>query len=272
MSYIIKFSLNHMVHPSCDARELITAAAKLGIKAIELRNDIQANSINDLQQATEIGALAKENGIEILSINALYPFNIWNEERATQADNLAQLAQACGAKGLVLCPLNESSYQATEETKSENLRIALQALDAVLGQYHLYGFVEPLGFPASSLRLKRTAADVIQALSLESRFGLVHDTFHHRGGGEQEMFANITRLVHISGVEDPDVSFDVMQDAHRILVGPGDRLDNIRQIRQLLANGYNGYFSFEPFSRAVWDLPDPFAAVKKSMDYISSQL
>ena len=272
MSNTIKFSLNHMVHPSCNAQELIAAAVKLGVKAIELRNDIQQNSITDLQQAKDIGTAAQQNGIEILTINALYPFNIWNDEREAQAENLAKLAQACGAKGLVLCPMNDGSYKASEEEKAANLRTALVGLDKVLGKYSLKGFVEALGFPISSMRFKRAAVDAIKELGLEQRFGLVHDTFHHKGAGENEMFANMTGLVHISGVEDQSVTFESMLDAHRIFIGPGDRLKNIEQIRQLLADGYDGYFSFEPFSKEVWDLPDPIAAAKESMDYITAQL
>lgn len=42
--------------------------------------------------------MARERGIRILSINALYPFNIWNDERAEQAEQLASLAEAVGAK------------------------------------------------------------------------------------------------------------------------------------------------------------------------------
>ncbi|WP_428243121.1 TIM barrel protein [Gynuella sp.] len=272
MSHIIKFSLNHMVYPSCSAQELIMTAAQLGINAIELRNDIQTNSITDLQQATEIGALAKENGIEILTINALYPFNIWNEEREAQAEKLAGLAHACEAGGLVLCPLNDGSYKASEEEKAANLEIALTSLDKILERYNLTGFVEALGFPVSSIRLKRKVVDAIKEVGLENRFSLVHDTFHHQGAGEQEMFANMTGLVHISGVEDPNITFASMQDSHRVFVGPNDRLDNIQQIRQLLTDGYKGYFSFEPFSRKIGNLPDPIAAAKESIDYISAQL
>ena len=272
MSNVLKFSLNHIICPSRSTQELIATAAQLDIKAIELRNDIQTHSITDLQQAREIGAAARESDIEILTINALYPFNIWNQERETQAEDLARLANACGAQGLVLCPFNEAGYGANEAEKAANLRTALTKLDMILGQYNLRGFVEALGFPVSSLQFKREAVDAIKELGLANRFGLVHDTFHHKGAGESEMFTNMTSLVHISGVEDPDITFKSMLDAHRILIGPHDRLDNIAQIRQLLADGYDGYFSFEPFSRDIQVLPDPLAAAKASMEYIVEQL
>ncbi|WP_246841089.1 TIM barrel protein [Hahella sp. CCB-MM4] len=254
------------------AEELIDAAIRLGITAVELRNDIQENSVTELNNAKAIGEKAKQHGIKILSINALYPFNIWNDQRAEQAEKLASLAEACGATGLVLCPLVDGEYTATEEEKSTSLKEALQALEPILAKHNLKGFVEPLGFPISSLRTKRQAIDTIGELGLENRFGLVHDTFHHRGAEETEIFADKTDLVHISGVENETVSFQQMQDAHRLLVGPKDRLDSIGQIKQLLSSGYDNYISFEPFAREVWELEDPISAVEESISYIRQQL
>ncbi|WP_020683419.1 TIM barrel protein [Marinobacterium rhizophilum] len=268
----VKFSLNHMVAPSMTAFELLDAAKSLGLKAVELRNDVQQNSVTELENARAIGARAQELDIEILSINALYPFNIWNEERAEAAEKLAQLASACGAKGLVMCPLNDASYCATAEEKSAGLREALAGIKPILEKYNLKGFVEPLGFPISSLRLKQQAVAAIKELNAEDRFGLVHDTFHHQGAGETEFFPQNTGLVHISGVEDPAISFDDMLDAHRVLVGPKDRLGNVGQIRALLEGGYTGYISFEPFSSEITELAEPMVALEQSIRYISQRL
>ncbi|MDN3557840.1 TIM barrel protein [Halomonas maura] len=268
----LKFSLNHMACPHLSPRQLVEAAAELGLGAVELRNDVHDNSVTDADQARAIGDRAKELGIEILSINALYPFNIWNAERAAQAENLARLVAACGGRGLVLCPLVDGDYPGSEDDKTAGLKQALTALDGILGQHDLQGFVEPLGFPISTLRTKQAAMTAIRELGLEQRFGLVHDTFHHVGVGEQAFFAANTGLVHISGVEDPAIGFADMLDAHRLLVGPRDRLDNIGQLRQLLADGYGGHVSFEPFAEEVHQLADPLAAVKGSMDYLREHL
>ncbi len=268
----LKFSLNHMVAPNMTAFELLDAAKVMGLQAVELRNDVQENSVTELENARAIGARAAELGIEVLSINALYPFNIWNEERAAAAEKLAQLASACGAKGLVMCPLNDGSYTATADEKKAGLIAALTGIKPILEKYNLKGFVEPLGFPISSLRLKKDAVEAIKAIDAEDRFGLVHDTFHHQGAAETGFFAQHTGLVHISGVEDPAISFDDMLDAHRVLVGPKDRLGNISQIRALLEGGYSGYVSFEPFSEQVTQLAEPVAALEESIRYISKGL
>lgn len=268
----VKFSLNHMVCPRWSARQLIETAAEMGIGAVELRNDVGENSILDLDQARAAGQRARELGIEVLSINALYPFNIWNDERAAQAESLAQRVDAAGGRGLVLCPLVDAEHAATASEQRAGLEQALTALDAILGRYDLQGFVEPLGFPISSLRTKAMAVEAIRELGLTSRFGLVHDTFHHQGAGERDFFAERTGLVHISGVEDPELGFEDMLDAHRYLVGERDRLDNVGQLKRLLADGYDGFVSFEPFAEEVHALADPIAALRHSMDFVQAGL
>ncbi|ABC28039.1 predicted sugar epimerase [Hahella chejuensis KCTC 2396] len=269
---LLRFALNHMVCPSLTPLALLDAAASLNLNAVELRNDIGDNSLTDLNQAKAVGARAAEMGIEVLSVNALYPFNIWNDERAAQAELLARLAAACGAKALVMCPLNEGTQVEPNAGKSAELSRALQALNIILQKHGLLGYVEPLGFPVSSLRFKQEALEAIDAIGGADRFKLVHDTFHHRGANEQQLFPLRTGLVHISGIEDPNLSFSDMLDGDRVLVGPADRLGNIEQLQQLLVAGYRGPVSFEPFSEAVWSLTDPLCAVKESMEYIRSAL
>jgi 2-keto-myo-inositol isomerase len=268
----IKFGFNHMVSPSLTPEALVDAAVQAGAAAIELRNDIGANSIADVETARRVGAKAAERGLEVRSINALYPFNVWNDERARQTEALAKLAAACGAVGLVMCPLNEGKMLEDTPEKAEGLRTALRGVRVILGAFGLKGFVEPLGFPVSSLRFKRTAIEAIDDIKGADVLSLVHDTFHHRGAGEREFFAARTGLVHISGLEDPNISFTDMLDGHRVLVGPKDRLGNIEQLRQLYADGFDGVVSFEPFAKEVHDLAQPISAVRASMAYVREAL
>lgn len=269
---VIKFGFNHMVCPSLSPEELVDAAEQAGTVAIELRNDIGANSLRDVDTARRVGAKAADRGLEIRSVNALYPFNVWNAERVRQTESLAKLAAACGATGLVMCPLNEGKMLEDTPAKAEGLRAALKGARAILGEFGLKGFVEPLGFPISSLRFKRVALAAIDDIQGADVFSLVHDTFHHRGAGEREIFATRTGLVHISGLEDPTVSFTDMLDAHRVLVGPRDRLANIEQLRQLYVDGFDGIVSFEPFAKEIHDLALPIEAVRASMKYVRDAL
>jgi len=264
----IKFGFNHMVSPSLTPEELVDAAVQAGAVAIELRNDVGANSIKDIDTARRVGAKAKDRGLEVRSINALYPFNVWSDERARQTEALARLAAACGAVGLVMCPLNEGKMLEATPEKAAGLRAALKEARTILGAFGLKGFVEPLGFPVSSLRFKRDALAAIDDVKGADVFSLVHDTFHHRGAGEREIFAARTGLVHISGLEDLAISFTDMLDGHRVLVGPKDRLGNIEQLKQLYADGFDGIVSFEPFAKEVHDLALPVVAMRESMAYV----
>jgi 2-keto-myo-inositol isomerase len=268
----IKFGFNHMVLPSLTPDALVDTAVKLGAIAIELRNDVGDNNLKDVETARRVGARAADAGIEVRSINALYPFNVWNDQRARQTEMLAELAEACRATGLVMCPLNEGKMLEGTADKAAGLRAALSGIRPILERHGLKGFVEPLGFPVSSLRFKRDALAAVDDIGGADIFSLVHDTFHHRGAGEQQFFPNRTGLVHISGLEDTAISFTDMLDGHRVLVGPKDRLGNVEQLRQLYAGGYDGVVSFEPFAREVHGLPDPVAAVRDSMAYLRKAL
>ena len=268
----IKFGFNHMIDPALTPDALVDAAVELGAAAIELRNDVGENSLKDEASARRVGAKAKGAGIEVASVNALYPFNVWNDERARQTEALAKLAAAAGAKALVMCPLNEGKMLEDTPEKAASLRAALTEIRPILVAHGLKGYVEPLGFPVSSLRRKRDALAAIDDIGGADVFSLVHDTFHHRGAGEEPVFASRTGLVHISGLEDPAITFTDMLDGHRVLVGPKDRLGNVEQLRRLYADGYDGVVSFEPFAKEVHDLSDPIAAVRKSMAYVREAL
>jgi 2-keto-myo-inositol isomerase len=262
-----RFALNHMVAPRLEPRAFFSLARDLGLSAVEIRNDIAGNAILDGTPAEQIRALAEEAGVAILTINALQRFNDWIAEREREAIALADYAAACGAAALILVPTNDGSGRADGERHAK-LRDALKALAPILSDRKILGFVEPLGFETCSLRFKREAADAITAFSGPGIFRLVHDTFHHALAGETALFPNLTGLVHISGVEDHSLSLPEMRDAHRVLVGPADRLQNVEQIAALRAAGYEGPFSFEPFAAEVHASPDIGVAIARSMDFI----
>jgi 2-keto-myo-inositol isomerase len=265
------FALNHMVAPTLSFAELVKAGASIGIHQFEIRNDLAGNAILDGTPPENIRAVATAGNAEIISINALQRFNEWTPEREAEANELAAYAAACGARALVLVPVNDGSGQADGERQA-NLRRALQALQPILEKNGLTGLVEPLGFQICSLRSKREAAEAIAAVSGSGRFKLVHDTFHHVLAGEPELFAELTGLVHISGVDAPEVGIDDMRDPHRVMVTPNDRLDNVGQIRALMAAGYSGPFSFEPFAEDAARDAAPAAATGESIDFILKNL
>lgn len=263
----MRFALNHIISPRQSLKQFFAMARALGVTEVEIRNDLKGAPIQDGTSASAVSDAAADAGVTLISINALYPFNLWAGDLPARATTMAKYAKDCGAKALVMCPLNEG-----KPVPRDSLVAALKALKPVLDDHGLTGLVEPLGFTFSSMRTKAEAVSAIDDVNGRGTFKLVHDTFHHHLAGETQIFPELTGLVHISGVSDPSVPVDKMLDAHRVLVDAGDRLGNIAQIKALIASGYAGPFSFEPFSAEIQASSDPAPALRASMDYIAAQV
>jgi 2-keto-myo-inositol isomerase len=257
-----------MVAPRSRLDAFFGMAAALGVDAVEIRNDLNGTAIADGTAASTVRSLADAHGLTILSINALQRFNDWTVARAAEARALAAYAAACGAGALVLCPVNDREFQPGEPARLDGLRQALAELAPILAEHGIVGLVEPLGFADSSLRFKREAVEAIDAVGAADTLRLVHDTFHHAIAGEHAIFPERTGLVHVSGVEDAHLPFSAMRDAHRVLVGPRDRLGNAGQIGRLLDGGYAGHLSFEPFTENTAALSDLATALEGSMSFL----
>ena len=262
------FALNHIAAPRRRFSAFAALARGLGMDAVEARNDMPGVEIADGSPAARVRDEAEAAGVTVLSINALQRFNLWDGEREAEAVALAGYARDCGARALVLCPLNARDGGRDEAERRAALERALAALMPILLDNGLTGLIEPLGFRESSLRLKRTALDAIDAVGGSRAFTVLHDTFHHDLAGEDEIFPERTGLVHVSGVEEPGLSRAEMRDGHRVLVGPGDRLGNLEQIGALIRGGYAGPLSFEPFAACVQAMDDVAPALRESMAYI----
>lgn len=259
------FAINHITAPKLSLENFFAAARNLALTEVEIRNDLP--DIVGTVDPEVVKKAAASAGVTIISINALYPFNVWSGELPKKAVALADYAAASGAKALVMCPLNDGT-----KVSFDDLVAALKAMKPILEERGLTGLVEPLGFPISSLRTKKEALRAIDAAEGGGIYKLVHDTFHHHLAGETDFFAERTGLVHISGVVDPNVAVDDMLDAHRVLVDDKDRLENIPQIKALIAAGFDGPYSFEPFAEEVHGLADPETAVRESISYVSGKL
>ncbi len=269
---VLEFAVNHMVAPGLGVEAFFELAQRLGLTAVEIRNDLAGVALADGTPGHEVGALASAKGLRILSVNALQRFNEWTPVRAEEAKSLAAEASAAGAEALVLCPVNEEGFWSDDATRLAALREALSGLAPILAEAGLIGLVEPLGFAECSLRLKSEAVAAIDAVVQGERFKLVHDTFHHFVAGETALFPERTGLVHISGVEDRAVPREAMRDPHRVLVGPGDLIDNLGQLRALAKGGYRGPASFEPFAAEVAGSADIAGDLSASIAFVADGL
>jgi len=265
----MQFSLNHMVAPKLGYAEFFDLALRLGVNVVEIRNDIPTALMGN-KNARAIGKLARDKGITILNLNALQRWNQWSKAKADEASKLAEYAALTGAKALVLCPTNDKKFKPDTEERLMGLRVALDGLKGILKNHGLIGCVEPLGFAECSLRLKAEAVAAIDDVGGASRFKLTHDTFHHFVAGETEMFPKRTGLIHVSGVVDRKHTAATMRDPQRVLVDAQDMIDNKGQVKKMLADGYKGYISFEPFSAEVHRSKQIARDVARSMDYLEA--
>ena len=267
----LRFALNHMAAPRLGLLEFFQLARSLGIGEVEIRNDLDGRPLRDGTPPEAVRGTAARVGIVIISINGLQRFDDWTAEREREATDLARYAAAAGTRGMVLVPVNDGSGREAGDRRAR-LRRALRGLLPILADQDVLGLVEPLGFATCSLRSKREAAEAIEETDGGARLRLVHDTFHHALAGEPELYPALTALTHVSGVTDPTVSPADMRDSHRRLVDAVDRLDSVSQIKALMAAGYTGPLSFEPFAAEVHRLVDPADALQASMQYLTTRL
>jgi 2-keto-myo-inositol isomerase len=270
------FALNHMTTPGLDVRRFVDLAASLGCVGVELRNDLADKGLTssaffDGNAPATMGAYVREKGLRLLGLSEAYGFNSWNDPMRVKVQLLINQAVASGAESISLIPRNDAPKWGDAERLAA-LREALTEILPMLETANMIALVEPLGFTSSSLRSKVEAVEAIDAVGGRGRFKLVHDTFHHYLAGGGPIFPEHTGVVHISGVVDPALKPEEMQDGHRILVDEHDRLGNTQQIRELIDAGYRGAFSYEPFSPEVHAMADPAAALAESMQFIAKSL
>jgi 2-keto-myo-inositol isomerase len=276
MTSQVNFALNHMTAPRLDCRAFLDLAASLGCVGVELRNDLADKKLTDAaffdgEAPPVIGGYARSKGLRVLGLSEAYGFNAWSDAMSAKVQLLIDQAMEVGAESISLIPRNDAPRY-SEGERDQALRRSLGEILPMVERANLIALIEPLGFVTSSLRRKADAVAAIEAVGGKAHYKLVHDTFHHHLASESDFFPDYTGIVHISGVIDPKLSVEQMQDGHRILVDDGDRLENVWQIRSLLKSGYVGAFSFEAFCPEVHALVEPGAALEGSMDFIRERV
>lgn len=113
-----RFCINRKIAPSLNIESFFRLVNSLGLNKVELRNDLPGGKVTDDLSARQVRELAERYHIEILTINAVYPFNCRTPEVRSLTESLLKEAQAVGAKSLVLCPLNDGSAVSADETLS----------------------------------------------------------------------------------------------------------------------------------------------------------
>ncbi len=263
---MLPFALNHMTAPRLGWEAFLELAKSLGSVGVEFRNDL-SGPLFDGEDPAIVGADVRARGLRFLALAEVKMFNDWSEAKRGEADALMKIAVAAGAEAISLIPRNDGV--ATDRKDSFRVtELALRELLPMLKAHGLKAMVEPLGFAVCSLRYKDVLAEVIDAVGGRGTYFMVHDTFHHALAGFGPIYPDLTGIVHVSGVKDA-IYLDDMRDPHRVLVDADDMLGNVAQIRALMAAGYAGPISYEPFARSVHELSNPKAALAASMEFIA---
>lgn len=248
-----RFCINRKIAPRLSLEAFFQLVQRLGLSRVELRNDMPGGSVTDDLSTDQLRALTDRYHIDIITINALYPFNRIDDALLARAEALLQTAQQIGAKALVMCPLNEGIAVSPQQTQA-----AMQQLAPRFAHYGIQGLVEPLGFPVSSLRSAVHAQQLIAAADVP--FKLLLDTFHHHLYEQAELEfpagidVNQIGLVHLSGVEDRRPIAE-LTDEERIMLSDNDVLKSVVQVKRLEMLGYKGVYAFEPFSSQLSNWP-----------------
>lgn len=244
----IKFAMNRTCSPQRSLTEFLKLVAGVGVGAIEIRNDIVDQEFMDgTEPAAILGQLEAAN-IKIASVNALQRFNDWTKQRETEARYLMGFAAKLRAPGVVLCPVHNADHGWTEVESEKKLREGLKRLRPILLDLGVKGYVEPLGMSGSTMKRQDVAVAAITDIDGWDAYELCFDTFQFFRCGDNRLFVERIGLTHISGITRQDLKPSELSEPDRVLVESVDRVDNIGQLRSLIAGGYNGYVSMEPFN------------------------
>ncbi len=263
-------ALNHMAAPRLGWADFLQLAKALGCVGVEFRNDLPGRLFEGAAPE-RVRAATNAAGLRILALAEVKAFNDWSDARREEAAALIGIAVACGAEMVSLIARNDGKATGRARRR-EDLRTAIGELKPLFEASGLKGLIEPLGFESCALRDKGEAIEAIESLSAGEQFCIVHDTFHHAVAGGGPVYPEHTGIVHVSGVADPKLSPAGIRDEHRVLVDQRDQLGNIEQLAGLLAAGYTGPVSFEPFAAEVHALTDPLQAYAQSFEFVEAEL
>ena len=265
----IQLAMNRTCAPGKTLAEFIQLAQMVGLRAVEIRNDIEGQEFADGTPAAELRARLEGAGLKVASVNALQRFNDWNDDRAEEARRLVAYAAALGAPGLVLCPVHTLENWTSAEAEAK-LRDGLRNLAPILREHGVKGYVEPLGMQHSTLKRQAMAVAAIGDIDGWDCYQLCYDTFQFFRCGDDQLYPQHIGLAHMSGIRRTDLRPAHLTEPDRGLVFPGDRVGNIAQLQTLKAAGYAGFISMEPFDPAVQTDPDLAQHLRASLDYVAA--
>ncbi|MCX0279517.1 sugar phosphate isomerase/epimerase family protein [Bombilactobacillus mellis] len=255
---ISRFCLNRKAAPAITLDKTIPLVANLGIKNIELRNDLYGapdnTTILDHLPDTKVKQLLDDNNVAIETINAVGNMDS-REMIDTNLQSLKQMLEMTknlNLRNIVFCPVRSQDDQRSAQQRQDEAVANVQDYSQLLKQYNVNGLIEPLGFLDGTLRFPWEGQAVIDKAGVDN-FKLVADTFHY-------YLANVTEtefhnkvdvsyigLVHLSSVLDHKER-EKLDDQDRYMLDEHDIMDSVQIAHNIETAGYQGLYAFEPFS------------------------
>lgn len=275
-----RFCLNRKAAPAIPLDQTIPLVAKLGLKNIEVRNDLYGapdnQTILDHLPDTQVQSLLTAHDVNVETINA-----IGNMDNAAMLDaNLASLAEmltmtkGIDLKKIIFCPVRSNEDHRSADQRRTDAVKNVRAYSKLLKQYGVTGLIEPLGFTDSTLRTPWEGQAVIKEAGVDN-FKLVADTFHYYLANvtpeqfQQKVDVNAIGLVHLSAVL-ADKPREVLDDQDRYMLDQADIMHSAAWANQIETAGYQGLYAFEPFSDDLkqWDAAQVETELMKSIQLV----
>lgn len=264
----IDFAINRMVAPRLPLDRFLALAQAAGHVAVEVRNDVEGREFADGMPAAELKARIAGAGLAIASINALQRFNDWTPDRAREAESLFRYAAELNAPGIVMCPVIGADHGWSETELAAKLRQSLKAIKAIASDTGVIGHVEPLGMVDSTLRRQSVAAEAIADVDGAGPLQICYDTFQFYRASDRQLHPELIGLVHISGIRRTDLQPEQLTEPDRGFVDEADITGTLGQLRQVIASGYRGFVSMEPFDPAIHAMDDVSQPLARSFEYL----
>ncbi|GCD87341.1 MULTISPECIES: sugar phosphate isomerase/epimerase family protein [Lactiplantibacillus] len=265
MISIDRFCLNRKAAPGIDLATTIPAVAKLGLKNIEVRNDLYGApdnaSIFDHMANADVKQLLDENDVHLETINAIG--NMDNrqmiDENLASLTEMLDMAKNLNLRKIIFCPVRSTDDHQSAEQRQADAVANVKDYSKVLKQYGVDGLIEPLGFTDSTLRTPWEGQAVIDKAGVDN-FKLVADTFHYYLANvtdqqfHDQVDINYIGLVHLSAVTG-DKPREELDDQDRYMLTEADVMKSADWAKKYEAAGYQGLYAFEPFSDDLkqWD-------------------
>ena len=140
-----RFCINRKIAPALSIEAFFRLVNRLGLNKVELRNDLPSGKVTDDLSHQQVRELAARYHIEILTINAVYPFNRRSEE-------VRQLTESLLKEARPSAPNRWCSVRSTTAARCRPAKPGRPARRRRCSPSMASTAVEPLGFPQSSLR------------------------------------------------------------------------------------------------------------------------